>query len=114
MRAQRLAIAQTVAERLFAAETALDIALARIAELNAALPLARLDGGISAIVGQEAILSSASAMMLVAETREKIVATHANLKQASDDIGLREASYGDLVKPGKVAPLDVGQHLRVA
>jgi hypothetical protein len=45
MRAQRLAIAQTVAERLFAAETALDIALARIAELNAALPLARLDGG---------------------------------------------------------------------
>jgi hypothetical protein len=53
-------------------------------------------------------------MMLVAETREKIVATHANLKQASDDIGLREVSYGDLVKPGKVEPLDVGQHLRVA
>ncbi|NKJ02445.1 hypothetical protein [Novosphingobium sp. SG707] len=114
MRTQRLAIAQTVAQRLFAAETALDIALARIAELNAAIPLARLDGGISAIVGQEAILSSASAMMLVAETREKIVATHANLKQASDDIGLREVSYGDLVKPGKVEPLDVGQHLRVA
>lgn len=114
MRAQRQAIAQTVAERLFAAETALDIALVRIAELNAALPLARLDARISAVVGQEAIQSSASAMMLVAETREKIVATHANLKQVSDDIGLREVSYGDLVKPSKVDTPEAGNHLRAA
>ena len=36
MRAQRQAIARNVAERLFAAEEALDVAAARIAELNAA------------------------------------------------------------------------------
>ncbi|WP_232494452.1 hypothetical protein [Novosphingobium kaempferiae] len=99
MRAQRQAIARTVAERLFAAEDALDLAVARIAELNAALPLARLDGRISAIVGQDAILSSASALMLVVETRSKIVAAHANLKYASDEIGLPPTSYGDLIKP---------------
>lgn len=103
MRAQRQAIARTVADRLFAAEEALDLAAARIAELNAALPLARLDVGLSAVVGQKAVNSSASAMKLIARTREKIVATHANLKQASDDIGLAETSYGDLIKPNKAA-----------
>lgn len=88
MRAQRQSIARNVAERLFAAEAALDIAAARIAELNAALPLARLDARLSTAIGQDAFASSASALVLVAETRERIVATHANLKQASDDMGL--------------------------
>ena len=55
MRAQRQSIAKHVAERLFAAEEAIDIAAARIAELNAALPLARLDARLSAMIGQNAI-----------------------------------------------------------
>lgn len=101
MRAQRQTIAQTVAKHLFAAEEAVDLALARIAELNAALPLARLDARLAAAVGQDALIQSASALMLLAETRGKIVAAHSNLKQASDDIGLSELSYGDLIKPAR-------------
>lgn len=112
MRAQRQAIARTVAERLFAAEKALDVAAARIGELNAALPLARLDAGLSAIVGQEALASSASAVALVAKTRAKIVATHAKLKLASDEIGLAEVSYGDLIKPNKAELCDTPARLR--
>ena len=114
MRAQRQAIAQTVAARLFAAEKALDVAAARIGELNAALPLARLDAGLSAIIGQDALTSSASAVVLVAETRERIVATHASLKQASDEIGLAAVSYGDLVKPNNAELRDAPLHLKVA
>jgi len=114
MRTQRQAIARNVAERLFAAEEALDVAVARIAELNAALPLARLNVGISAVVGQEAVTSSAAAMKLIARTRGKIVATHANLKQASDDIGLAETSYGDLIKPNKAELAPRRRHLRAA
>ncbi len=114
MRAQRQAIAHTVAQRLFAAEEAVDLALARIAELNAALPLARLDARLAASIGQDAIASSASAMVLVAETRDKIVATHANLKRASDDIGLGEVSYGDLLKVSAALPADKTPCLRVA
>lgn len=114
MRAQRQMIASSVAERLFAAETALDLAAARIAELTAALPLARLDARLAASVGQDALCNSAAAMMLIAQTREKVIAAHANLKQASDDIGLREVSYGDLLKVHAAgAPGDI-QHLRVA
>lgn len=101
MRAQRQTIAQNVARHLFAAEEAIDLAVARIAELNAALPLARLDARLAAVVGQEAMINSASALVLLTETRGKIVATHANLKQASDDIGLGELSYGDLIKPAR-------------
>ncbi|WEK43248.1 MAG: hypothetical protein P0Y64_18335 [Candidatus Sphingomonas colombiensis] len=114
MRAQRQAIARTVAERLFAAEEALDVAATRIAELNAALPLARLNVGLSAVVGQDALNSSASAVKLIAKTRAKIVATHTNLKQASDDIGLAEVSYGDLIKPNKAALEPHAPHLRAA
>ena len=112
MRAQRQSIARNVAERLFAAEAALDIAAARIAELNAALPLARLDARLSTAIGQDAFASSASALVLVAETRERIVATHANLKQPSDDMGLTAVSYGDLLKVRGAISEPAGQHLR--
>ncbi|MBT2246848.1 hypothetical protein JQK15_25415 [Sphingobium sp. BHU LFT2] len=112
MRAQRQSIAKQVAERLFAAEEAIDIAAARIAELNAALPLARLDARLSAMIGQDAIQSSASAMLLMAETREKIVTTHVNLKHASDAMGLAETSYGDLLKVRGAASEPGEQRLR--
>ncbi|WP_404478684.1 hypothetical protein [Novosphingobium sp. BL-52-GroH] len=98
MRAHRQKIATDVAQRLFAAEAALDIAAARIAELNAALPLARLDANLAASVGQEALARSASAIVLVAQTRAEIIATHASLKEASSVIGLGEMAFGDLIK----------------
>jgi hypothetical protein len=95
---QRLAIAHSIAQRLYAAEEALDLAAARIAELNAALPLARLDGRLAASIGQDAFRTSADAVVLVARTRDKIVITHDMLKQVSDDIGLGPQSYGDVFK----------------
>lgn len=111
MRAKRQTIAKSVAERLFAAEAALDIAAARIAELNASLPLARLDARFSAAIGQDAIATSAAAVMLIAQTREQMVITHAHLKQASDDVGVGQTAYGDLFK---VVSQDQPAHLRVA
>lgn len=95
---QRLAIAHSIAQRLYAAEEALDLAAARIAELNAALPLARLDGRLAASIGQDAFRTCADAIVLVARTRDKIVTTHDMLKQVSDDIGLGPQSYGDVFK----------------
>lgn len=99
MHAHRLSVAKSVAECLFAAEEALDIAAARIAELNARLPLARLEARLAASVGQDAFHRSANALLLIAQTREEIVATHGFLKNASDGIGLTEVGYGDVIKP---------------
>ena len=114
MRSKRETIARSVAEKLFAAEEAIDIAAARIAELNAALPIARLDARFAAAIGQEAFASSASAIVLIARTREEIVATHANLKRTNDDVGLREVSYGDLFKAEHREQPAEGRHLRAA
>ncbi len=98
MPAKRLIIARSVAERLDAAEKALDIAVARIGELNAALPLARLDAMLAAEIGQDALESSAAAIMLAARAREQLVMTHKRLKSAGDSIGLNEVSFGDALK----------------
>lgn len=132
MRAQRQKIATQVAQRLFAAEAALDIASARIAELNAALPLATIDARLGACVGQEAVTRSAAALMLMARARGEIIATHAGLKTASAAIGLGEMAFGDLIKleensgsalppggmPGEALPLALPatgpSHLRLA
>lgn len=98
MPATRLLVARSVAERLFAAERAVDIAAARVAELNAALPLARLDAHLAAEIGQDALESSAAAVLLSAQLRQQVVATHSRLKQAGDKIGLAEVSFGDALK----------------
>ena len=101
MHERRMKVAKDVASRLFAAETALDIAAARLAELTAAMPIARIDAHFAAAIGQEAFASSADALALLAKVRERVVATHASLKQASDEAGLEAISYGDSLKAPK-------------
>jgi hypothetical protein len=113
MRSHRLTIAHSVARHLFAAEEAIDLALARIAELNAALPRARLDARLAACIGQDAIRSATGAAMLIAQAREQIITTHASLKSASDDIGLRATSYGDLLKSPSAEHQSAETRLRV-
>lgn len=94
----RLAIARKVADHLFAAERAIDLAFISIAELNAVLPAARLDAHLAAEIGQDALSCSAEAMILAVRMREQIVATHSNLKLASASIGLSEIGFGDGLK----------------
>ena len=115
MRTKRIEVAKAVATRLLAAEHAIDVAATRIAELNAAMPMARLDANVSAMIGQAAFASSTDALSLVARVREQLVATHLHLKAASDDMGLQTISYGDSLKApsGLTIGEPVGQ-LRIA
>lgn len=115
MRTKRIEVARSVATRLHAAEHALDVAATRIAELNAAMPMARIDANVSAMIGQAAFASSTDALALVARVREQLVATHLHLKTASNDMGLSEVSYGDSLKApsGELAGTAQG-HLRIA
>ncbi len=98
MRTQRLNAARRVAAHLFAAEKAIDIAVARIAELNAALPAARMEANLAAAVGQNAFESSAEAMVSAAHVRQLLVTTHERLSDAGVRIGLKEMSWGDELK----------------
>jgi hypothetical protein len=92
--------AMRVAESLFAAEEAIDTALARAAELNGTLVTARTDAQLSALVGQDAFEVSASAFAALARARADIVETHKRLSEAKIQVGLRTIAFGDsLPKP---------------
>jgi hypothetical protein len=98
----RQAVAQKVADRLFAVESAIDLALTRAAELNAAMPQARADARRPALIGQSAFDRAAEAFTALVEARRRIVATHASLDEARLQIGLKEVASGDGVP--KVPP----------
>ncbi|HYD11324.1 MAG TPA: hypothetical protein VEC11_00600 [Allosphingosinicella sp.] len=93
----RQAVAQKVADRLFAVESAIDLALTRAAELNAAMPQARTEARLPAMIGQAALDRAAEAFTALVEARRRIVATHQSLDEARLQIGLAEVASGDTV-----------------
>ncbi|HEU0100259.1 MAG TPA: hypothetical protein VFQ67_15990 [Allosphingosinicella sp.] len=103
-----------VAESLFAAEEALDVALARAAELNCALVTARGEAKLSALLGHDAIESAASTFAALVRARCNIVDTHKRLSEAKAQIGLRTFSVGDAgPKPDEPSGSNVSGHLSV-
>ena len=108
----RQAVAQKVADRLFAVESAIDLALTRAAELNAAMPQARTEARLPAMIGQAAFDRAAEAFTALVEARRRIVATHASLDEARQQIGLQEIATGDTVP--KVPPGFTGAATREA
>lgn len=92
---KRREAAEKVAAGLFAVEEAIDVALARAAELNAMMPTARTDANLSAVVGQEAFDGAAETFASLARARRHIVETHRRLDATKDQIGLRTVAIGD-------------------
>lgn len=97
--------ATKVAESLFAAEEAIDAALARAAELSSALATARMEANLSAIVGQDAFEGAAAAFASIAKARGDIVETHRRLSEAQVQIGLGAIAFGDNGKPNVAQPI---------
>lgn len=104
MRKERLTAAHMVAEKLFEAEEALDLAIARAAELNAALPTARQEANLSAVVAQDAFMTASRILPALMQARQELVDTHGKLDDAKDQIGLRHVAIGHPdTKPPMVA-----------
>jgi len=102
--------ATKVADSLFAAESAIDAALARAAELNSTLVTARTEANLSAIVGQDAFQGAAAAFAALARARADIVETHKRLSETQIQVGLRSVAFGDGGKPDPQA--SAPSHLR--
>jgi hypothetical protein len=102
----------SVAERLYAAEDAIDAAVASAAEFNSVLVTARMDAKLSALVGQEAFEAAASAFAALARARCDIVQAHKRLSETKIQVGLRTISFGDEVPKPPSAAGDVG-HLQI-
>ena len=85
---QRRQAAEQVAESLFAAEAAIDAALACTAKLAGQMPTVRQDARLSALIGQGAIEQAIEAMGALSQARRSICATHKELSLAQGHIGL--------------------------
>ena len=90
--------AQEVANRLMAAEEAIDAALAAVAELSGYLPVARCEANLSACVGQDAFEGAAETFASLIRARRNIIDTHASLADTKDQIGLRTFALGGLAE----------------
>ncbi len=106
---QRNKAVHDVANRLFDAEEAIDVAIRRASELAAILPQARQDAHLSAIVGQEALASAIAILPALAEARQWIVSTHERLDIVKGQIGLGPVSFGS--SGGKPDGSTTGLHI---
>lgn len=101
---ERLSAARLIADKLHAAEAAIDQALACAAELSAAMPVARMSAKVSALVGHEAISGAAETQAALVEARRRLIATHCVLDQARLAVGLQAVALGGgMVKPSATA-----------
>jgi hypothetical protein len=59
------------------------------------MPTTRQAAHLSALIGQDAIMSAINTMQALAAAREGIVTTHKHLSVAQHDIGLSRVAFGD-------------------
>lgn len=101
---QRREAAENLANRLFAAEQAIDDAICKVADLAGYMPLARAQAKLSAVVGQNAIDQGAATLSALVEARGNLVSSHNHLAETRDQIGLQAMAMGSTgVKPSEAA-----------
>lgn len=109
----RESIGEALAARLFAAEAAIDNALAETAGLAAVLPTARAEAYLSAVTGQRAFDGAAASISALAEARSHMVQTHNTLAALARKLGLDTVAVGPLDKPDEPPPPPVGGGIRM-
>lgn len=106
-------IGEALAARLFAAETAIDAALAETATLTAMLPAARAGACLSAVTGQRAFDRAAASVSALALARSHLVATHHTLAALARKLGLDALAVGPMDKPEDSPPIGDGPKSRL-
>jgi hypothetical protein len=96
--ATRRIAANSVAEKLMAAEAAIDAALAAVASLTASMPQAALDANLGMHIGHEAIMHAMESAQLLVKSRTNMIRTHKALLTAQHDMGLGEVALMDVTK----------------
>lgn len=104
----RQSIGEALAARLYAAETAIDLALARTATLAAALPEARADARLSAVTGQRAFDGVTGAVSALSNARAQLVGAHQTLAALARKLGLDVLAVGPIDKPEDTPPIGGG------
>lgn len=82
------------AERLFQTEEAVDRALTETGEMLAALLRMRMAGGLSVVVGQEAVEGIISSATALAQARREIITVHGHLNEVKTQMGCATVAIG--------------------
>ncbi|GGL49549.1 hypothetical protein [Caulobacter rhizosphaerae] len=110
MGVEKAFVAQRVANKLFATESAIDAAMVETMEMTAELIQARKDLELSSVVANGATAKLADAVAALAAARTAVVEAHAELDEVRLRIGIRTKLIGVISKPAGSAQTD----LRVA
>ena len=102
---ERALVAQQVANKLFATENAIDLAIADAAALVGELVKARQELGVSAVFGDEAMSKATCALAALGEARTAVVAAHLGLGEAKLRAGIRTKMVGSEPKPPNTSQL---------
>ncbi len=101
-------VGSTVAARLYAAEAAIDAALAQTAALAAMLPQARAQAYLSAVTGQKAFDGAAASIGALTQARSHLIDTHNTLAALARSMGLDALAVGPMDKPEDSPPIGDG------
>jgi hypothetical protein len=93
----RVEIARTVANHLFATEEAIDSAIACAAGLIGYMPVARQGAHVSASVGQPAFEQVIATMSMLGEARRRIVEAHQSLAEGGRQARVPATNFGGFV-----------------
>lgn len=96
-------LGRRMAEKLHAAERALDGALAEIGDLSALMTRGRMDHGIAAVVGQEALEHVAKCGGALTKARRALVKGH---RQMARDARMMRITWTALGGPQETKPDD--------
>lgn len=97
--AQARIVANEVTVKLLAAEAAIDAAIAAVASLTAAMPLAAQQANVGIHVGHEALMHAAESCQSLIKSRTNIIRTHKALRVAQDDVGLGHVAFNPMCPP---------------
>ncbi|MCS6625156.1 hypothetical protein N0B44_19770 [Roseibacterium beibuensis] len=101
-------LGRQMADKLHAAERALDAALAEIGDLSALMTRGRVDHGIAAVVGQEALEHVAKCGGSLTKARRALVEGH---KQMARDARLMRITWTTLGGPLETKPSEDGPRI---
>ena len=94
---EKVFVCQRVANKLYATEAAIDVAISEVAELMGEMIKARKDLGVSTVFADAAQVKMMDALKGLTEARTSMVESHAELTEAQLRLGVRTRS--DWSKP---------------
>lgn len=95
MALSNLTAADEVARLLHDLELQIDLAYERAGELAAALPRARRENRLSAVVGQPVFAHLAQSMGAIGDARGHLVAMHRSVEAVAKATGIEVRAWGD-------------------